>query len=119
MKVLIIDDEPQIRDIFAQFVELLGHEADVAVDGREGLALFDPLVHQAVITDFIMPGLTGLQVAEEIWARGCTTPIVMISGSVAPQDERRAGLRFLHKPISFAQFAATMAEVVEHSGAAQ
>jgi len=122
MKVLIIDDEPQIRDIFAQFVELLGHEADVAVDGREGLALFDPLVHQAVITDFIMPGLTGLQVAEAIRARSCTTPIVMISGSAAPQDERRAGqagLRFLHKPISFAQFAAMIAEVVEYSGAAQ
>ena len=122
MKVLIIDDEPQIRDIFAQFVALLGHEADVAVDGREGLALFDPLVHQAVITDFIMPGLTGLQVAEAIRARSCTTPIVMISGSAAPQDERRAGqagLRFLHKPISFAQFAAMIAEVVEYSGAAQ
>jgi DNA-binding response OmpR family regulator len=122
MKVLIIDDDPQIRDIFAQFVEMLGHEADVAVDGREGLALFDPLVHQAVITDFIMPGLTGLQVAEAIRARSCTTPIVMISGSAAPQDERRAGqagLRFLPKPISFAQFAATMAEIVEYSGAAQ
>ena len=33
MKVLVIEDEPQIRDIFAEFVELLGHEADVAVDG--------------------------------------------------------------------------------------
>jgi CheY-like chemotaxis protein len=69
-----------------------------------------------------MPGLTGLQVAEAIRARGCTTPIVMISGSAGPQDERRAahaGMRFLHKPISFAQFAATMAEIVEHSGAAQ
>jgi CheY-like chemotaxis protein len=122
MKVLIIDDEPQIREIFAQFVELLGHEADVVADGQEGLARFDPLVHQAVVTDFLMPGLTGLQVAEAIRARSCTTPIVMISGSATPQDERRAGqagLRFLHKPISFAQFAATMAEIVEYSGAAQ
>jgi DNA-binding response OmpR family regulator len=33
MKVLVIEDEPQIRDIFAEFVALLGHEADVAVDG--------------------------------------------------------------------------------------
>ena len=62
--------EPQIRDIFAQFLELLGHEADVAADGREGLARFDPLVHEIVITDFVMPGLTGLEVAEAIRARG-------------------------------------------------
>src|SRR5678815_3280639 len=122
MKVLIIDDEPQIRDIFAQFVELLGHEADVAADGQEGLARFDPLVHQAVVTDFRMPGLTGLQVAEAIRARSCTTPIVMISGSAAPQDERRAGqagLHFLRKPVAFAEFKATLTEVTEHAGAAR
>jgi CheY-like chemotaxis protein len=122
MKVLVIDDEPLIRDIFAQFLEMLGHEADVAGDGREGLARFDPLVHKVVVTDFLMPGLTGLEIAEAIRARSRTTPIVMISGSAAPQDERRAGqagLRFLHKPISFAQFAAAVAEVVECSGAAQ
>jgi CheY-like chemotaxis protein len=122
MKVLVIDDEPLIADIFARFLELLGHEADVAADGRDGLARFDPLVHQAVVTDFLMPGLTGLQVAEAIRARSPTTPIVLISGSASPQDERRAGqagLSFLYKPISFAQFAATMAELVEYSGAAQ
>jgi CheY-like chemotaxis protein len=91
MKVLVIEDEPQIREIFAEFVELLGHEADVAVDGRDGLARFDPLVHKIVVTDFLMPGLTGLEIAEAIRARSRTTPIVMISGSAAPQDERRAG----------------------------
>ena len=73
-----------------------------------------------VITDFLMPGLTGLEVAEAIRARGHTTPIVMISGSASLHDERRAveaGLRFLRKPITFAQFEATMAEVVEHAQA--
>jgi two-component system, NarL family, capsular synthesis sensor histidine kinase RcsC len=122
MKVLVIEDEPLIRDIFAQFLELLGHEADVAADGREGLARFDPLVHEIVITDFVMPGLTVLEVAEAIRARGHTTPVVMISGSANPRDERRAaqaGLRFLRKPVTFAQFEAAMTEVVEHAGAAQ
>ena len=122
MKVLVIEDEPLIRDIFAQFLELLGHEADVAADGLEGLARFDPLVHEIVLTDFVMPGLTGLEVAEAIRARGHTTPVVMISGSANPRDERRAaqaGLRFLRKPVTFAQFEAAMTEVVEHAGAAQ
>ena len=122
MKVLVIEDEPQIRDIFAEFVELLGHEADVAVDGRDGLARFDPLVHKIVVTDFLMPGLTGLEIAEAIRARSGTTPIVLISGSAAPQDERRAaqaGLHFLRKPVAFAQFKATLAEAVEHAGAAR
>jgi CheY-like chemotaxis protein len=122
MKVLVIDDEPLIRDIFAEFLELLGHEADVAVDGRDGLARFDPLVHNLVVTDFLMQGLTGLEIAEAIRARDCTTPIVLISGTAEPPDERRAaqaGLRFLRKPVSFAQFKTTLAEVVEAAGAAR
>jgi two-component system sensor histidine kinase and response regulator WspE len=120
MKVLVIDDEPLIRDIYAEFLELLGHESDVAADGREGLGRFDPFVHQAVITDFLMPGLTGLEIAEAIRGAGHMTPIVLISGSAEQPDERRAaqaGLRFLRKPIPFAQFKATLAEVVEQTEA--
>ena len=70
VKALVIDDESLIRDIYAEFLALLGHEADLVVDVHEGLARFDPLVHQVVITDFLMPGLTGLEIAEAIRARG-------------------------------------------------
>ena len=90
--------------------------------GTRAPARFDPLVHQVVLTDFLMPGLTGLEVAAAIRARGCTTPIVMISGCAEPDDERRAveaGLRFLCKPVTFAQFEAMMAEVVGHAEAAR
>jgi len=105
-----------------EFLELLGHEADLAADGHEGLARFDPRVHQVVLTDFLMPGLTGLEVAAAIRAQGCTTPIVIISGCAAPDDQRRAaeaGMRFVCKPITFAQFEAMMAEVIEPAGSAR
>jgi CheY-like chemotaxis protein len=122
MKVLVIEDEPLIRDIYSEFLELLGHEADAVVDGHEGLARFDPLVHKVVVTDFLLPGLTGLEIAEAIRARSRTTPVVMISGSAEPPDERRvgrAGLRFLRKPVAFAEFKAALAALVEPVGAAQ
>jgi two-component system capsular synthesis sensor histidine kinase RcsC len=115
MKVLVIDDEPLLRDLLGEFLELLGYDADLAADGHEGLARFDPAVHQIVLTDFLMPGLTGLEVAAAIQARSRTTPIVMISGFAKPDDERRAieaGLRFVRKPLTFAQFKAALAEVV-------
>ena len=68
-----------------------------------------------------MPGLTGLEVAEGIRARGCTTSIVMISGHAEPDDQRRAGeagVLFMRKPLSFAQFKATMAGVEQSVGVA-
>jgi CheY-like chemotaxis protein len=124
VKVLVSEDEPLIRDIFAEFLELLGHAVELAVDGHDGLARFDPLVHKIVVTDFLMPGLTGLEIAEAIRARSRTTPIVLISGSAEEPDERRAaqaGLRFLRKPVAFAQFKAALAEaeVMEPAGAAR
>jgi two-component system, NarL family, capsular synthesis sensor histidine kinase RcsC len=122
VRVLVIDDEPLLRDLLGEFLELLGHEADLAADGHEGLARFDPDVHQIVLTDFLMPGLNGLEVAEAIRARGCATPIVMISGHAEPADRGRAieaGLRFVRKPITLAQFEATMAEVSDHARSAR
>ena len=122
MKALVIDDEPLIRELFVEFLQILGYEADAVVDGSEALAHFDPLVHELVITDFLMPGLTGLDVAEAIRARGHTTPIVMISGHAEPDVQRRAvqaGLRFLRKPVSLAQFEAAIAEALEPAAAAR
>jgi CheY-like chemotaxis protein len=69
-----------------------------------------------------MPGLTGLEIAEAIRARSHTTPVVLISGSAEQPDEERAaqaGLRFLRKPVSFAQFKATLAAAVEPAAGAQ
>ena len=77
---------------------------------------------ELVVTDFLMPGLTGLDLAEAIRARGRTTPIVMLSGHAEPDDQRQAvqaGLRFLRKPVSLAQFEAAIAEVVEPAVAAR
>jgi YesN/AraC family two-component response regulator len=84
------------------------------VGGRDGLARLDPLIDKVVVTDFLMPGLAGLEIAEAIRARSGTTPIVTISGSGDHHAERSAalaGLRYLCKPVAFAQFEATMAEV--------
>lgn len=113
----MIDDEPFIREIYVEFLHLLGHEVDVAENGREGLARFDPLVHQVVVTDFLMPGLTGAETATAIRARSGTTQIVLISGSVGQHDENfaaRAGWHFLRKPAAFEDFKAVLAQVAEN-----
>ena len=90
MKVLVVEDEPLIRDIFAEFLELLGYEADVTANGREGLKRFDPLVHKIVITDFLMPGLTGMEIAGYPLYAGAVT---CFSADDPPQPASRSADR--------------------------
>ncbi|MBI3826918.1 MAG: response regulator [Candidatus Rokubacteria bacterium] len=107
MRVLVIDDEEGIRAVFRDFLEALGYEADVAAGGEEGLALFDRHRHGLVLTDLLMPGMSGLEVARAIRARCPETPIVVISGSADALDRERieaSGFTFLAKPVGFPEF---------------
>lgn len=111
MKVLVIEDEPLIREIFYEFLTILGHDAHVVANGREGLARFAATDYDVVLTDFLLPGMTGLAIAQAIRAQDRSTPIIMISGSAEPLDERdaiAAGLTFLRKPLGLADLEAAL-----------
>ena len=81
-KVLIIDDEKNIRNILRILLEKLDFEVKVAHDGRKGIELFeDGHDFDLVITDIRMPRVDGNQVAKHIRGSGRPdTPIVAMSG---------------------------------------
>ena len=75
-----------------------------------------------VITDFLMPGLTGLDVAEAITGARSHDADRDDRGHAEPDVQTaavQAGLRFLRKPVTLAQFGAAIAEVLEPAGAAR
>jgi CheY-like chemotaxis protein len=107
MRVLVIEDEAVVRTIFGEFLDRLGHEADMAANGHEGLALLGRHQYDLVLTDLFMPGMSGLEVAGAIRARSPRIPIIIISGAAAEDDWHRieaAGFPFLHKPIGINEF---------------
>jgi len=107
MKVLIIDDEKGIRDIFTDFLGLLGYDADVAADGPSGLALLQERRYDLVLTDLVMPGMSGLAVAQTMRHQYPELRIIVISGSADRFDIRQLeheGFEYLIKPMPFAQF---------------
>jgi PAS domain S-box-containing protein len=78
LRILVIDDEPATRDVLPQM--LAGHTVETAVGGAEGLERFRERPHDVVISDWSMPGLSGLDVAAEVKRRSSATVMVLMTG---------------------------------------
>jgi len=78
--VLVIDDDPDVRGFIADTLEEQGYRVRQAADGRQGLAEIQRETPDLVIVDFIMPGLSGAEVAKKIRAKLPGQPILFVSG---------------------------------------
>jgi PAS domain S-box-containing protein len=78
LRILVIDDEPATRDVLPQM--LAGHIVETAVGGAEGLERFRERPHDLVISDWSMPGLSGLEVAAEVKRHSAATVVVLMTG---------------------------------------
>jgi CheY-like chemotaxis protein len=81
-RILVIDDEEDILNLFSKVLSFLGYEVVVASSGTEGLNLFLTNPFDLVITEFQMPGMDGWTLASHIKNRFPNTPVVMITGQV-------------------------------------
>jgi PAS domain S-box-containing protein len=78
--VLVIDDDADVRHFIAAGLEEYGHEVIEAADGGEGIDKFGASQPDLVIIDYIMPGLSGAEVAGHILATSPDQPILFVSG---------------------------------------
>ncbi len=78
LRILVIDDEASVRDFMPRL--LRGHEVDVAASGGEGLEVFLQKRHELVISDWVMTGMSGLDVAERIKQQSPQTVVVLMTG---------------------------------------
>jgi two-component system response regulator MprA len=113
MKILVVDDEPAVRDSLRRALELEGYEVDLAVDGEDAVArLAEPAHPDAVILDILMPGIDGLEVCRRMRGEGDTVPVLMLTAR-AEVDSRVAGLDagaddYLPKPFALAELLARL-----------
>jgi CheY-like chemotaxis protein len=98
--VLVIDDDPDVRGFVAATLDDLGYRVREAREGREGLDLFAAEPADLVIVDFLMPGLTGADVARAIRLERPDQPILFVSGYSETEAIRQAapGAPLLPKP---------------------
>jgi CheY-like chemotaxis protein len=92
-RVLVVDDEPALR--YFQRIVLDEHGLDVeeAGDGASALRRCsdEPDAYSMIVLDYRMPGMTGIEVAQQLRHDGDTTPIVLYSGYLDPAVADQAG----------------------------
>jgi DNA-binding NtrC family response regulator len=102
-RVLVVDDEPELRRIFRRNLVRAGHTVLEAASGRAALALVRQLAFDVVISDVRMPDLDGLDLLEVLQREKPQLPVVLVSGS--PDLERASAaygaLDYLVKPVKF------------------
>jgi len=79
-RILVIDDESQLRAMLKKFLEMEGYEVITASNGKEGLHLFSEDPADLVITDLIMPDKEGIETIKELKASNPKTKVIAMSG---------------------------------------
>ena len=79
-RILLIDDQPDVRESVSDMLKALGHDVSVASDGRAGLQLVQTESFDVVLTDLRMPGMDGLDVAKRVRTLRPNVPVVLLTG---------------------------------------
>ena len=113
MKILVVDDEPAVRESLRRALELEGYVVELADDGESALdRLGGSAQADAVILDVLMPGIDGLEVCRRLRAHDNAVPVLMLTAR-AEVDSRVAGLDagaddYLPKPFALAELLARL-----------
>ncbi len=121
MRLLIIEDDRDAADYLAKAFREVGHVADLAADGEEGLAHALDGQYDVLIVDRMLPKLDGLSVIGTLRSKGIETPALILS-ALGQVDDRVKGLRaggddYLPKPYSFSELLARIEVLARRRGA--
>ncbi len=110
MRLLIVEDEPEVLSYIVKGMKEAGHTVDTATNGKNGLFLATTEQYDLLIIDRMMPELDGLTVIKTLRGAGNNTPVLILS-ALGEVDDRVKGLRsggddYLVKPFAFAELLA-------------
>ena len=120
MKILIIEDEKLLADSLQAMLESKGFEVEAVYDGETGEEYAESGVYDLLILDVMMPKMNGYQVARQVRARRCGTPILMLTAKSSLED-RIEGLNagadyYLTKPLDTRELMACIGALLRRQG---
>jgi predicted ATPase/signal transduction histidine kinase/CheY-like chemotaxis protein len=117
--VLVVDDEEMVAEVTASMVNRLGYRVEKWTSSREALAAFKarPGAYDLLITDQIMPGLSGAELVQEIRQVRPDIPVILCTGFSSQMDERKAAEQgidgFTYKPVATRDLAVLIRRVLD------
>jgi two-component system response regulator MprA len=119
MRILVVDDEPAVREAIERALRLEGYEVAVAADGCEALERIDLRPPDALVLDLLMPRVDGLELCRRLRHSGDRTPVLMLTARDAVAD-RVTGLDagaddYLIKPFALEELLARLRALLRRS----
>src|SRR4029078_3987498 len=120
MRLLIVEDDREAADYLIKALREVGHVADHAADGEEGLSLAEDGRYDVLVVDRMLPKRDGLSMISTLRTQGVETPALILS-ALGQVDDRIKGLRaggddYLPKPYSFAELLARVEVLARRRG---
>lgn len=121
-RVLVVDDESQMREVLGQALTRRGHTVDQAADGRQALQRLAEHQPDLVITDLVMPEMEGIETIQALRRKCPALPIIAISGGGRVDPENYLSMagqiganRTFAKPFSLEEILTAVRELTEKS----
>jgi putative two-component system response regulator len=118
-RILVIDDEPVVRMLVAETLETAGHDVVVAERAEQAIGVFEAEELELVVSDVVMPGLSGLELLETVRARRASLPVILITGAgtyeTLSQALTRGAAGLVTKPFSHAELQSAVAGALERA----
>ncbi|MDR2313239.1 MAG: sigma-54 dependent transcriptional regulator [Spirochaetaceae bacterium] len=118
MRILIVDDEKNIRESLKKYLALEHIDSESAASAEEALALLEEKTFDAAVLDLMLPGMSGQELLCQIQDKGFSVPVIMISahGQIADAvNALKAGARdYLSKPVDPAELSIKLRSLIEN-----
>ncbi|MBE0583727.1 MAG: response regulator, partial [Desulfofustis sp.] len=122
-KILVVDDEPRIRDACRMVLSEEGFEVALAADGQEGVQMIREEHFDVILVDLMMPVLSGFEVLSYVRESHPDTVVIVITGYATLEHSinamKRGAFDFIPKPFTPDQLRAVVAKAIRYNRALQ